>query len=167
MAASARQLLASLAVLATGLASVATQPCSYSLTAETPPTTVDLGAQGSEIRAVFRARSDSRIERVEITARLVSGQGNVEIIAPEVWLESREPGPDIPESGAVGPFSADLNGTTTMVCDGLCAETFDVLIRRSSGMDPGSVELIVTVGTESVGCGEADGEDYVVVERVQ
>jgi hypothetical protein len=59
-----RQLLAYLAVLATGMASLATQPCVHAISAETPPSTVELGAQGAESAVGFRVFAERQPEMV-------------------------------------------------------------------------------------------------------
>jgi hypothetical protein len=93
-----------------------------------------------------------------VTARLVSGAGSVELLVPDVG--------DGPDAGVAVPFLVNATEKTTTVCRDGCAESFEVRVRRTAGMDPGQLELSVKVSLGSTGCDDAADDHYLLVERV-
>jgi hypothetical protein len=164
MAPKRRQIVAYAAVLATGLASLATSPCESSTAVETPPLTVELGGSGAEVREGFRVRTNSGFDRVEVTARLIAGEGSAEVEVPEVWLGPPEGDGSVSDAGMAPPFTVDDMGATAVVCDGVCARDFEVIVRRVSGTDPAELELSVRISATSQSC-EEGGDHYFVVEH--
>ena len=153
LASSLRQLLAYGLVVASGFASLATSDCSETIAVSSPPLLFELGPAGSSAEALYRVRSNVGVDGIAVRARLVLGNGSVEVAAPGLALDAG--------STTLSVGSAEASAT---LCAGACAPSVPLVLTRTSGDDPASLELVVEATSHSFGC---DVDEYFIVEHVR